>query len=206
MRAEGGAGRSGRPGGRDSRFSRTEGVREGPALEGVEAEPFAKEGMDQLGGGTGVRRRKDGLDVSLRERRIGEASLAEEAAEQVPGDDHRPGVGVLDGRMADEMTKSGMRVGSLRGLHRVDVAVRFAEELARFDSRRARIVEGSTRQSPAAVGKLAGFTDQLFGATREGTQSAERLYGLSRCPLGATLATFGVALSTLVVANLRIVR
>lgn len=56
----------------------------------------------------------------------------------------------------------------------------------------------------SAVGKLSESTDKLLGATREGTQSAERLYSLSRRLLAAALATFGVALATLVVAVLQV--
>ncbi len=58
----------------------------------------------------------------------------------------------------------------------------------------------------AAVGRLTESTDRLLGATKEGTQSAERLYALSKYLLGASLATFAIALATLVVAVLQVVR
>ncbi len=54
--------------------------------------------------------------------------------------------------------------------------------------------------------KLAESTDKMLAATREGTQSAERLYHLSKRLLMAAVATLGVALSTLVVAILQVVR
>ena len=58
----------------------------------------------------------------------------------------------------------------------------------------------------AVVVKLAESTDKMLAATREGTQSAERLYHLSKRLLMAAVATLGVALSTLVVAILQVVR
>ena len=58
----------------------------------------------------------------------------------------------------------------------------------------------------SAVGRLTESTDRLLGATREGTQSTERLYSLSKRLLTAAFATFGVALATLVVAILQVAR
>ena len=68
-------------------------------------------------------------------------------------------------------------------------------------SQKARLAELRT-----AVGALTESTDKLLAATREGTQGAERLYTVSKRLLAAAVATFGVALATLAVAILQIVR
>jgi hypothetical protein len=68
-------------------------------------------------------------------------------------------------------------------------------------SQRARLVELRT-----AVGQLAVTSDRLLGATEAASRTSERLYGTTTRLLYAALGTFGVALVTLGIAVLQVVR
>jgi metal-responsive CopG/Arc/MetJ family transcriptional regulator len=100
-----------------------------------------------------------------------------------------------------DLAREFHRLNLIRGLEVRSPA--FEEALAELlaASQKARLAE-----LRVAVGTLTESTDKLLSATREGTQSAEHLYSMSRRLLMAALATFGVALATLVVAVLQVVR
>lgn len=68
-------------------------------------------------------------------------------------------------------------------------------------SQRARLVE-----LRSAVGELTASADRLIGATEASSRTSELLYAATRRLLYAALGTFGVALVTLGVALLQVVR
>lgn len=68
-------------------------------------------------------------------------------------------------------------------------------------SQRARLVE-----LRSAVGQLTASADRLLGATETASRTSEQLYGTTTRLLYAAIGTFGVALVTLGVAVLQVVK
>src|SRR5262245_32820671 len=78
-----------------------------PRLVGVEAERAAQEALHEVARGRRAAGFEDGLPVAVRHLWLHEV-LGVELAEEIPRDDERPHVRVVDRRVAVQMTEAGV--------------------------------------------------------------------------------------------------